>query len=36
MLLEEGEHDKTDITLGDHYKIEKIVAYRRDREGTLF
>jgi hypothetical protein len=27
ILLEEGEHDKTDITLGDHYKIEKIVAY---------
>jgi hypothetical protein len=27
MLLEEGEHNKTDITLGDHYKIEKIVAY---------
>jgi hypothetical protein len=36
MLLEEGEHDKTDITSGDHYKIEKIVAHRRDREGTLF
>jgi hypothetical protein len=36
MLLEEGEHDETDITLGDHYEIEKIVAYRRDREGTLF
>jgi hypothetical protein len=36
MLLEEGEHDETDITLGDYYEIEKIVAYRRDREGTLF
>jgi hypothetical protein len=36
MLLEEGEHDETDITLGDYYKIEKIVAYRRDRKGTLF
>jgi hypothetical protein len=36
MLLEEGEHDKTDITLGDYYEIEKIVAYRRDYEGTLF
>jgi hypothetical protein len=27
MLLEEGEHNETDITSGDHYKIEKIVAY---------
>jgi hypothetical protein len=27
MLLEEGEHDETDITSGDHYEIEKIVAY---------
>jgi hypothetical protein len=27
MLLKEGEHDETDITLGDHYKIKKIVAY---------
>jgi hypothetical protein len=36
MLLEEGEHDETDITSGDHYEIEKIVAHRRDREGTLF
>jgi hypothetical protein len=36
MLLEEGEHNETDITLGDYYEIEKIVAYRRDREGTLF
>jgi hypothetical protein len=27
MLLEEGEHDETDITLGDHYEIEKIMAY---------
>jgi hypothetical protein len=36
MLLKEGEHDETDITLGDHYEIEKIVAYRRDRKGTLF
>jgi hypothetical protein len=27
MLLEEGEHDETDITLGDHYEIEKIMAH---------
>jgi hypothetical protein len=27
MLLEEGEHNEADITLGDYYKIEKIVAY---------
>jgi hypothetical protein len=36
MLLEEGEHNETDITLGDHYEIEKIMAHRRDCEGTLF
>jgi hypothetical protein len=36
MLLEEGEHNETDITSGDHYEIEKIIAHRRDREGTLF
>jgi hypothetical protein len=36
MLLEEGEHNETDITSGDHYEIKKIVAYQRDREGTLF
>jgi hypothetical protein len=36
MLLEEGEHNKTDITSGDHYEIEKIVAYQRDYEGMLF
>jgi len=26
-MLLEGEHDETDITSGDHYEIEKIVAY---------
>jgi hypothetical protein len=36
MLLEEGEHDETDITSRDHYEIEKIVTYQYDREGTLF
>ena len=36
MLLKEGEHNKTDITLGDYYEIEKIVAHKRNREGTLF
>jgi hypothetical protein len=36
ILLEEGEHNETDITLGDYYKIEKIVAYRHDHKGTLF
>jgi hypothetical protein len=36
MLLEEGEHNETDITLGDHYEIEKIMAYRHNREGMLF
>jgi hypothetical protein len=36
MLLEEGEHDETDITSRDHYEIEKIVTYQHDREGTLF
>lgn len=35
-MLLEGEHDETDITSGDHYEIEKIVAHQRDREGTLF
>jgi hypothetical protein len=36
MLLEEGEHDETDITSRDHYEIEEIVTYQHDREGTLF
>jgi hypothetical protein len=27
VLLEEGEHDETDITSRDLYEIEKIVAY---------
>jgi hypothetical protein len=27
MLLKEGEYNKTNITLGDHYKIKKIIAY---------
>jgi hypothetical protein len=36
VLLEEGEHDETDITSRDLYEIEKIVAYQYDREGTLF
>jgi hypothetical protein len=27
MLLEEGEHDETNITSGDYYEIKKIVAY---------
>jgi hypothetical protein len=36
MLLEEGEHNETDITSRDHYEIEKIVTYQHDREGTLF
>jgi hypothetical protein len=27
MLLEEGEHDETDITSRDHYEIEEIVTY---------
>ena len=27
VLLEEGEHNETDIISGDLYKIEKIVAY---------
>jgi hypothetical protein len=36
MLLEEGEYDETDITSGDYYEIEKIVAHRCDREGMLF
>ena len=27
MLLKEGEYDETNITLGDYYEIEKIVAY---------
>jgi transposase InsO family protein len=36
MLLEEGEHNETDITSGDLYEIEKIVTHQYDREGTLF
>jgi hypothetical protein len=36
MLLKEGEHNETDITLGDYYEIKKIVAYRRNYEGMLF
>ena len=27
ILLNEGEYDKIDITLGDYYKIKKIVVY---------
>jgi hypothetical protein len=27
MLLEEGEHNETDITSRDHYEIEEIVTY---------
>jgi hypothetical protein len=36
VLLEEGEHDETDITLGDLYEIEQVVSYKYDRKGTLF
>jgi hypothetical protein len=36
VLLEEGEHDETDITSGDLYKIEQVVAHKHDREDTLF
>ena len=36
MLLEEREYNETDITLGDYYEIEKIIAYKRNREDILF